>query len=363
MSRFYVCFLLISTFAFGQNSDETIAVEVNSLRSNILLHSPDLAHLITGHPEGVLVSFSKKTYGKEEWQRAFNYPEYGLYILYQDFKNQYLGHDIAVGMHYNFYFLKRQLMFKISEGIAFNSNPYNKELNNKNKAFGSAITANTNIILEYKKENLIGNFGIQAGIAFTHFSNGRIKSPNSGINTIGVNLGMNYNFEKNKSFIKDSTDLKTNFKEPIKLNFMLRTGVCESIVINSGQHPFYHISVFGDKRFSRKGGYQFGAELFLTQSFKDFIRYYSNAYPEKNVSEDTDYKRVGVFAGYELFINRVSIETQIGYYVYKPFKYEINVYNRLGAKYYLTKNIYTGFSIKTHLALAEALEFNAGYRF
>ncbi len=88
------------------------------------------------------------------------------------------------------------------------------------------------------------------------------------------------------------------------------------------------------------------------------------AYPEENVDPDTDFKRVGVFVGYELFINRISLEAQVGYYVYQPFKFDIPVYDRLGMKYYLgkEKKIYTGLSIKTHGFLAEALEFIVGVR-
>ena len=86
------------------------------------------------------------------------------------------------------------------------------------------------------------------------------------------------------------------------------------------------------------------------------------AYPEKNIDANTDYKRIGLFVGHELLINKISLEAQIGYYVYQPFKKDIPVYDRVGMKYYFNKNIFGGFTIKTHLFLAEALEFGIGYR-
>ena len=61
-------------------------------------------------------------------------------------------------------------------------------------------------------------------------------------------------------------------------------------------------------------------------------------------------------------INRISLEAQLGYYVYQPFKKDIPIYDRVGMKYYVTDNIFAGFTIKTHLFLAEALEFGIGYR-
>ena len=81
--------------------------------------------------------------------------------------------------------------------------PY-KETNNKNNAFGTKIMDNNYFLLQYKKENIIEKIGFQAGFMLTHFSNGRFKAPNSGINTIALNVGLNYNFNEKKEFIIDS---------------------------------------------------------------------------------------------------------------------------------------------------------------
>ncbi len=365
--RVYFTGILLLVFGLlsAQDFNDTNAIEINNLAGNILPHAPDLDHLITGHPTGSLITFSKKTHGNEEWHRVFNYPDYGGYYLYQDFKNDILGECFALGAHYNFYFLNRHLMFKIGEGIAMTTNPQDLVTNSKNNAFGSRILANTVMALNYKKENVIDKFGIQAGLIFTHFSNGRVKAPNSGINTYGINFGIVYNFEKDQSKRKiDTTAIRVSFREPIKYNFVLRTGVNESPIIGSGQKPFFHVGFYADKRLNRTSALQLGTDVFFTTYFKEFIKYKSVAYPEENLDPNTDYKRVGVFVGYELFINRISLEAQVGYYVYQPFKFDIPVYDRLGMKYYLgkQKKMFTGLSIKTHGFLAEALEFIVGVR-
>ncbi len=362
MKYFYLLFLLTSGILFSQEKNKIFAVDIDYFSGNIFKHSNDLSHLVTGHPDGFMLSLSRKTFGNQEWEQVYNHPDFGGYFMYQDFKNQYLGNVIAIGVHYNFYFWRRQLQFKIAQGIGMVSNPYDKLTNNKNGAFGSKFMANINLALEYKKQNLISNFGFQTGFLFTHFSNGRMKTPNSGINTFSVNVGINYNFDKNLAFRKDTILSKINYLEPIKYSFVFRSGVNESPVINSGQHPFYHISVYADKRFNRKSAIQFGAELFLTTSFKDFIFYQSQAYPTKNINPNTDYKRVGIFVGHELFINRLSFEAQLGYYIYQPYKFDFPIYDRLGIKYYFTKNAFTGVSLKTHAFFAEALEFGIGVR-
>lgn len=353
---------LFPILIFAQEFEDSNAIDVSFFKGNSLPHSLDLYQLITGHPEGLMVSFSKKTHGNEEWHSIYNYPDYGAYFLYQDFKNEMLGKNYAAGAFYNFYFLKRNINFKIAQGIAVTTNPYNKVTNSKNKAFGSKVMANINFALNYKKDNVIDKLGLQAGLIFTHFSNGRFKSPNSGINTYCLNLGVHYNFENIPNKKVDFIAFKMDFKEPIRYNILFRTGLNESPVIGSGQKPFYHIGFYADKRLNRKSALQLGTELFLTTSFKELIKFRSIAFPEKPLDINTDYKRVGVFIGHELFINRISLETQVGYYIYRPFDFDVPIYDRVGMKYYLSKKVFTGFSLVTHGFLAEALEFVVGVR-
>src|SRR6476620_483957 len=148
-----VLVLALSSLAFGQDFKETDGIDVNFFHGNIMLHSPDLAQVITGHPDGVMVSLFKKTHGDEEWHAIYNFPDYGAYLLYEDFKSQILGKNYAVGAFYNFYFLNRHLSLKVAQGIAYTTNPYNKVTNSKNTAFGAPLMANTDFVLNYKKEN------------------------------------------------------------------------------------------------------------------------------------------------------------------------------------------------------------------
>ncbi len=221
---------------------------------------------------------------------------------------------------------------------------------------------NTNFVLNYKKEKILGGLGLEAGLFFTHFSNGRTKSPNSGINTYGINLGLNYDFETKTSTRRDSIVPMKQFSEPIKFNAVFRYGFNESQVIGSGQKPFYHVGIYADKRINRKSALQFGVDFFATHSIKEYIKYRSIAYSYEHVDPDTDYRRIGLFVGHELFINKLSIETQVGYYIYRPFELDKPYYDRLGFKYYWTPKFFTGVAVKTHGFLAEAIEYGVGVR-
>lgn len=366
MRNFYFNWIaiLVVNVLLGQNLNNDFNIDLQYFRGNVYKHTPDVAHLITGHPDGLLVSFNKKTSGNKDWHHYYNYPEFGLSFHTLSYSNQYLGTNYALGAHFNFFFLKRHLMLRISQGIGMTTNPYNKETNNKNIAFGTKILDNNYFLLQYQKKNLIGPIGIQAGFMLTHFSNGRFKAPNSGLNTYSFNLGLNYNFDQEQEFIKqDSLPNKKSFKEPIKYNIAIRSGRSEGPVVDLGQRQFYHIGLYADKRVGRKSALQIGTDVFFSRYLKDYIQYTVVAKPNgKSIDPNVDYKRIGVFVGHELFINKLSVETQVGYYVYKPFKYEIDIYQRIGLKYYLNKNIFTGVGLKTHGARAEAIEVTLGTR-
>lgn len=364
MKKEIIIFCFSFFISFSQEKAATY-LDVQLFRGNVYKHTDDIGHLITGHPDGFMLSYNWKTFGKKEWQQVYNYPEYGISYHYLDFKNRYLGVNQAIGVHYNFYFFNRQLMLRISQGIGMTSNPYDKENNNKNNAFGTKIMDNNYFLLQYKKENIFDKIGFQAGFMLTHFSNGRFKAPNSGINTFAFNVGLNYNFAEKQEFIKDSLPSKETYKGKIKYNIAFRTGISEGPVPHLGQRQFYHIGLYADKRIGRKSALQLGTDVFFSRYLQDYIKFVSVAFEPTHDSytkADTDYKRVGLFIGHELFINKFSIETQLGYYVYKPFNYETDIYQRVGVKYYIYKNIFSGVGLKTHGGRAEAIEATIGIR-
>lgn len=357
------CFILVSGWlSFCQEkNDSNSYFDFNYFSGNIALHNNDILHLITGHPEGFIFSWNKKTFGNEAWEQRFNYPDYGASIIYQDLKNENLGHNFGVYAHYNFYFFNRNLMFRLAQGLAYTSNPYDKLDNPKNNAFGTHLLSSTYLMLNFKKERVFDRFGLQAGLSFIHYSNANVKAPNTSINTMALNVGLTYNLDdESPEFIDNLSDEK--FTEPIRYNIVFRSGINQSDVIGSGQFPFYIISAYADKRLSHVSAIQFGADLFFSNFLKELIYYRSVAFPEQNVTGEEDYKRVGLFAGHELFINKMSVVTQLGYYVYYPYDFEGRTYIRIGLKHYFGKKFFGAMTLKSHGAKAEAVELGIGVR-
>jgi hypothetical protein len=366
MRQFSVFLLLVcGFFCYPQEKKASVSyLDINYFRGNIALHNDDILHLIKGHPEGAIISWNTKTFGYSEWEQRFNYPDFGISFSYQDFKNGTLGLNYAIYGHYNFYFFKRNLMFRIAQGLAFTSNPYDKVENHKNIAFGSKFMSSTYVMINYKKERIFDRFGLQAGLSLIHYSNANVKAPNTSVNSIAFNLGLTYSLEEEEpEYIRTVTDGK--FTQPVKFNLVFRSGINESDIINSGQFPFYIFSAYADKRINRKSAFQLGSELFLSNFLKEVIAFESVAFPEfpeNKVDPGTDYKRVGLFLGHELFVNKFSLVTQYGYYVYYPFDFVDRTYIRAGLKRYFSDKWFAALTLKSHGAKAEAVEFGIGIR-
>lgn len=359
---FLLSCLLLTTLVFSQDGKKSFEIDASLFHGTVMEHNPDIAHLITDHPTGLILSFNKKTYGFKDWESRYNYPDWGFSYTYQDMKNYYLGENHGFYAHFNFYFLKRSLMFRIGQGIAYATKPYDKYENYINNAYGSDLLSSTYLQFNYKKENLFEGFGVQAGVSIIHYSNANVKAPNNSTNTFAFNIGANYLFDhENKPEYIASTEEK-KFSEPIKYNFVFRSGVNESDINGMGQFPFYVFSGYADKRLNRKSAIQVGTDVFLAEFLKELIYYYSVAFPEFDVQGDEDWKRVGIFVGHELFINKTSFITQLGYYVYYPYDFEGRVYNRIGLQRYFGDKIFAAVTVKAHGAKAEAVEFGIGVR-
>jgi hypothetical protein len=252
-------------------------------------------------------------------------------------------------------------MLRIGQGLAYTTNPYDRIENPKNVAFGTHVLSATYLMLNYKKERIFDRFGLQAGLSLLHYSNANVKAPNTSTNTIALNVGLTYTLDGvDQDYIENLDDEK--FTEPIKYNLAFRTGINQSDVIGSGQFPFYVLSGYADKRLSHTSAIQFGADVFFSNFLKEYIYYQSVSFPEENVSGDEDYKRAGLFVGHELFINKLSIETQLGYYVYYPFDFEGRTYIRIGLKRYFGNKIFGAITLKSHGAKAESVAIGVGVR-
>ena len=358
--KFLLIILFVTFGTFSQQRDDAY-VAFDYHYGSILKHNKSISHLIHAHPAGIMLSYNVRTHGKKRWQQAYNYPDWGVSFLYEDFNYAVLGKNYSVGFHYNFYFLNRNLQLRIGEGLNYNTSPFDIDDNFKNVAFGSHVTGFSQIALQYTKPRIVDNFGIRAGILLLHHSNGGVKSPNTGVNVFSTSIGITYDFTPT-NIENEPVVSYDKLTEPIKYNFVIRGGINESDYIGLGQHPFVVLSAFADKRLSYKHTVQFGAEIVASQFLKSHKAYTAAAFPGNNTDLEADTKRASLFLGHEFRFGKVAIPTQVGYYIYNPSNYDNVPYLRVGVKYYITDKWFGVGTVKTHGFNAEAIELGLGIR-
>lgn len=358
---FFFVFLFIYATTFAQ-TDWSATLQYHY--GSIVPHSKNISHLITDKPSGFLLSINKHSEKKYSWQDKYNDPDVGISMHTQFNHNEELGDLYGLYAHYNFYFLERNLQLRIAQGVAYATNPFDKETNYRNVAYGSKIMPSTYFILAYDRKNIFKNVGVNVGVMFVHHSNATIKSPNTSTNTLSIAAGLSYQFRTpNLSFSQAQSDLSYPTESSWKWNATFRFGVNESHIVGMGQKPFYHFGFIAEKPFNDVGALQIGSELFLSYTLRELIPFLGTSFPETGMNVDNDWKRVGAFVGYEWYLNRLSIEGQVGFYVWDQYKENGSLYQRLGFRYYVNQNIYAAMSLKTHFAKAEAFELGLGYKF
>lgn len=345
---------------FTVSAQDNWNVSMQTYQGAILPHSENISHLIKQKPTGFLFSVNHQVNGSKEWHHTYRFPDVGFSLHTQNNHNETLGDLYGLYGHYNFYFLNRRLQFRVGQGVAYATNPFNKETNFRNVAYGSKFMPSTYFMFSYDQPRLWKNVGLNAGLLFVHHSNATIKAPNTSTNTLGVNVGLTYHFSETS--ISEKAGVHADNPQNIRYNLLFRTGVNESHIIGMGQKPFYHLTGIVEKPLNNYGAAQVGVELFLSNSLKELIPFLATSFPEEGMNENTDWKRVGVFVGYEWYLNRLTAEGNIGYYVHDEYKKNGSLYQRLGLRYYVTDHVFGIMSLKTHFAKAEAFEVGVGVK-
>ncbi len=219
LSLFTVIILSFPLFSQEEEELKPVSLEADFFYGSILEHNPDIEHLITGHPTGFIFSFNRKTYGFNEWERRYNYPDWGVTVAFQDMHNEFLGEVVGAYGHFNWYFLNRNLMLRVGQGIAYSGSPYDAETNVDNNAYGTNFLSTTFLKGNFIRENIWKGLGVHAGFTIIHYSNANFKAPNNSTNTFALNAGVSYqlDYEKFPEYNKQEDSLSKTHARKIQI--------------------------------------------------------------------------------------------------------------------------------------------------
>lgn len=340
-----------------QEPNKSIGIE--SFGGFIYEHKPQISHLIINRPVGFRIIYNRKTHGDQLWEQRYNFPDRGITFVYIDYQNDLLGKTLAVIPHFNFYLrgkreARSQFQFKMGFGAGYTTEKYNRENNNQNNVISTDLSGA--VLFQFGHEySMTDRLALSSSLSVTHFSNGAIKRPNSGINIFAANFGLNYTFNYSKREYNYTDEQKLSSR-PVGYSIIFIGGAHETLKIGAGAKPFFVFTGIVDKKLNHKSRLGVGLEWFHSRSLKEEVKF------ADNVTAGTDFNRIGLVFSHELMVNEFSVMSQAGYYLYDPFKAFQPFYIRLKLRRYFGDHLFGSIGVKSHAAKAEAMEFAIGYR-
>jgi hypothetical protein len=318
-----------------------------------------LSYLIEEDIYSFDIAVVSPSYGKDFWEKLYNYPRTGT-----GFSMWSLGNNEVFGKAYVLYkFIslpvlrsgdRFSLNYQVSFGGAWITKKFDIESNPINRAIGS----NANIYLRLGLDGRIRlspacELLIEAGAA--HFSNGKTRSPNYGINLVSSSIGINYLFNQSLIAGKDPEIpvlLKKNFQS---IFFSAGSKVSDDLIgekflATSFSYNFEHL-------LSHRRRIGAGADLFYDGSIRQALA------SDEGIRENDFSKlvRLGIHGSYAMRYRNMMMGLQLGHYLYSRHKVLTNLYSRISLQYLITENLFWGASIKAHMGKADCLELGLGY--
>lgn len=320
------------------------------------------------------LKLTKQTAGNKLWEQIYKYPVYGLGMSVFDFYNpEEIGIPIAVFGYFSAPFINRErfkFSYETAFGLAFKWKNYSPS-NSYNNAIGAKQTAYIDLGLKTEYQ-LSKRLCLEAGFSLSHFSNGRLKAPNLGLNTIAPKFSLRYQINPQKSDLikQEVPKYKSNNEVYLSAFTGLKNIIYDSLNVNLSEKyegetfNVTGISALYNRQISNKSKIGIGFDISYDGSHQT-----QTSIDEGNTEVENglfvDNIHISVFPSYELIVNKVSIIIQSGFYLYrKNIKNQSPVfYQRIGLKYNFYNDFYVGLSLRAYqYHLSDFIEWNIGYR-
>lgn len=361
--KLFITILLIGSqhFVFAQDTKKhrsEIVIETRVHYGVVLPFYDAIKYLVYDNAYGFELLAVFPTYGRDYWDKLFRYPRTGFgYSAWNLGNREVFGRAHALYGFFNPKLIslkeKFTLNYLISFGISYLTKPFDIERNYLNRAIGSHANVYFRIGID-SRIRLFSRYEVVAEAGFSHFSNGKYKSPNYGLNALTASLGINYHFGDLKQPVLDP-DLP-----------LLTKRIHQSVIYSAGTKVYDNI--LGIRYFVSSLTYDFdwswkhkrllglGADLFYDESISEALAVDGI----KNTNKLNRF-RFGIHGSHTLQYRKLMLSLQLGYYLYSKYTDLTLVYSRIALKYLLNDHYVVNLALKSHLAKADFIEWGIGY--
>lgn len=306
-----------------------------------------------------------QTDGSKSWHDYWGFPRLERSVHFNVFgDSEVLGYAFGAAPGVGFYMHRGKnssILLHMAAGFAYLTREFNALTNPTNNAIGSNFNNTTQVKLSYET-NFADNLSLDVGLGITHYSNGLSSSPNSGINVIGLHLGLKPSITNRVVSEAQPIQLDKKYLRSWGINGFVSYGVAEYSVPGGPKYPiknyslgiYYKANPFLKWHLGLDYDYTLGAYEFAIRDFQ---------------TEDVANGKAtstAVYAAAEGFFGNVSFRYQMGYYLDLLYdKSEKIPYSKFNIIYNIPYNFYeikpyVGILLKTHIAVAEYVALQVG---
>ncbi len=298
--------------------------------------------------------FQKQTPGLSDWEITHRYPQWGVAFLFGNTgSKKYIGKMYALFAYINTPLFKSQNFMssiRLGAGPGVVDKPYNINTNPKNTVIGTRLNAFIDLLLQ-NEFRIFPDLYLNAGLAFTHLSNGGTTLPNLGLNTPAVTAGIRCALMKVNLCGRKTVD---SFVSATTYRISLTVGEKQMGWVGGPYNTIFAIQPEITKRFRCNHAYGTGIAIFINPGAqKDRKQLPVNTQPVPSV-------QTGLYGMYEHFFGRISIPVQVGIYVYNkgdnPF-----IFQQLGVRYKFNSHFDSELLLKVHLGKENIIHAGIGY--
>jgi hypothetical protein len=276
--------------------------------------------------------------------------------------------DTVVGNPFSFFgfysapwlrFGRFTLANDLSAGLSYMGLVYDPE----NNPYNDVIASHINLYFDFNLNlnlRITPRLGLNLGYGLTHYSNGRIKSPQKGINNWGWTFGLDYRLSESlPEFIYREAP---PFKSAEAIVLMYAIGTVEDTEIRTDEKFRYFTSSFTADyvcTLSRKSAVTFGLDVFYDGSLERAIK---GVLPEEVTTWDKMY--LASHLGYHFMIDRFTLLFNLGTY-FRQSSYDRGYYFvRAGSQYHFTDHLSGHLCIKSKNGMrSDWIEWGSAYSF
>jgi len=318
---------------------------------------------------------ARQTTGDKFWQQLYGYPRFGLGVYSAFFSDtKKLGYPIAVYGFFNAPFFKinrLSLNYELGLGLTFNWN-HSDSLGNPGNI---AISADKSVYIDAGaslKYLVSKRLAISIGYGFTHFSNGRLKMPNKGLNTGATKISLSYAL--NDDPIRYKLQPKPSFSDHFEWILSVYGGARNVIYTSTNvylepQIKSLNFAVYGiSNTFNRQIDYKSKVGIGFTMEYNGSqnsrVGIEGGNLDEVELPFDRHIS-VSVYPSYELVIDKLSLVIQPGIYLYRKKTTDMTpiFYQRIGVKYHFLKDTFLGINLRAvKLYESDFIEWTIGHR-